>query len=1353
MAEESDAQKDEPESPKSSRQGKSGLFSKPRSKSIFARAPARESVWPVKETKTEEDEETKLARLGLNDEEYLGSPIADRYVAMNAFDEALTYFYEQQRRLSLSTSPETIEEETRFGCMLSEEEIDQLEAEKVARVKMKKTLIADMIFGNLIMANGVMMGLTTEGIVDEDSFECQVFEIVCTVLFTIEFLFHWTLNRQDMPSWCRALQKLTSDNWTRFDLLCIFSSWLDLVMTYGFTIQGGTSALAVLRVLRLMRLLRLVRLLKLLKSLWLLVSSMFSSVRVLFWAVFMLLMVSYIFGILFYELSNMGGGLTDEQDKLEWGGVFQAMLSLVQVATYNGIDVIRRRTQGTQGLLFLPIFFLYMSSAAMGVLNLIVGVLLTSVLEQGYQDDQFTATTTKLVSHRALRRLRWALLQHAERHFGDCSGGGDTGRFVVSRNALMEWANVSGTEHKQESIHNAASQLDYMKKQREKRQTKKSLVVRSKGCLLRCCSFRRKNQQQEEAFSTSSGKTIDEDLTHELPRLFLEAGISGADIDAVCGEMENLMGRDGGISIDDFIENAMWMKNKVHPLDIVGIMRGLWLIYERMSIMDKYFTTVHQQLTECSESLGPLLQKFTNVTQKQEEGTPVTLMEAEEKEVDVFDVTDIGSKQLVLQEHKDRDLKRSLKWFDLVFAVVLMMNAVMLGVEVSVRPVKLKAFNPDTLLSTAILWFLQEVFFVTVFQAEIVLRSVHHYQINILKEHECGFLVFPVKMWGLTRGQWYEVLQFLPNMFADKLFIFDLLTISVSSIDCWILRFVLDESSGGVLRLVGLVRMVRLVRLLHLVEELAKLIRGFASNAKLILRTLIMMAIIIYSSAILMVQEVGQAPETANDEAIQKRWGSVWSASMTLFTMATFSNWTTRVAEVAKYERLSTIIHVFSIIFLTICSLGIMNLITGVMVQAAFSIMRKENMAKGNIKVAKARELMGEVVTRVFKDMDAFLDVEKHKVQDRIKAFRLKHQSYERTARPVVAKDAQGGDRGVSVEIPEEDAVMAVCAYDDENYAEIKASFWASESEVGIVVHLVEKHKDNKKKEAQLKAGRGPIADPRESLLTWKGGKGHPVLILPLGVEEQKATTERILIFRQVVFTKLMTFRFGRNFGSVKLTPDMLPGEVLKTSKELEDLAPVDRELVTIRELNYLLQDHKFVKSLDFLGLRPDQALMVYQKLNVTGTERVKVADFINSILRMKRPVQGVDVAGAKSLMRRFVLECETLSTNSMQCNDCFRNITEKLRDAEIQQDVEEKDPNEVAASQQQDEELRIKNYHDELIKKNRKLEKKCAAMRQFVEAARKKEEADVRFEHVERTNRRKDDGTASVRSASPGWD
>ena len=221
-----------------------------------------------------------------------------------------------------------------------------LKRPSAARVGMQNTLLMDFVFGLVILANGVMMGLTTQGVVDEESMEAQIFEIVCVGLFTIEFLLHWLFERlHRVKRCCASLRSHMRDNWAKFDLTCLVLAWLDLLMTYLIEIEGGTSAFAVLRVLRLMRLLRLLRLLKIMQQLWLLLSSMVAAMRVLSWATAMLVCICYIFGILVYELTK--GSLGTRPDlAADWNGVVASMLSLAQIATFSGIDLIRRRKGG-----------------------------------------------------------------------------------------------------------------------------------------------------------------------------------------------------------------------------------------------------------------------------------------------------------------------------------------------------------------------------------------------------------------------------------------------------------------------------------------------------------------------------------------------------------------------------------------------------------------------------------------------------------------------------------------------------------------------------------------------------------------------------------------------------------------------------------------------------------------------------------------------------------------------------------------------------------------------------------------------------------------------------------------------
>eukprot|EP00435_Cladocopium_sp_Y103_P068780 s656_g32.t1 len=112
---------------------------------------------------------------------YVGS-LSQEHPEPDAFLEAFEYFKEQQRRLAVESG--ITPEQTRFGCLLSAEEIDQLVEEDAIRRRIQSTILMDIFFGLVIMANGVMMGLTAQGVVDESSDEAQIFELVCMAMWS-----------------------------------------------------------------------------------------------------------------------------------------------------------------------------------------------------------------------------------------------------------------------------------------------------------------------------------------------------------------------------------------------------------------------------------------------------------------------------------------------------------------------------------------------------------------------------------------------------------------------------------------------------------------------------------------------------------------------------------------------------------------------------------------------------------------------------------------------------------------------------------------------------------------------------------------------------------------------------------------------------------------------------------------------------------------------------------------------------------------------------------------------------------------------------------------------------------------
>lgn len=62
------------------------------------------------------------------------------------------------------------------------------------------------------------------------------------------------------------------------------------------------------------------------------------------------------------------------------------------------------------------------------------------------------------------------------------------------------------------------------------------------------------------------------------------------------------------------------------------------------------------------------------------------------------------------------------------------------------------------------------------------------------------------------------------------------------------------------------------------------------------------------------------SPETSR--TLQEAWGHIPDCMITLFTMTTLSDWSEQVRHVAVYPSLETVMPVFTILFLAICSLG-----------------------------------------------------------------------------------------------------------------------------------------------------------------------------------------------------------------------------------------------------------------------------------------------------------------------------------------------------------------------------------------------------------------------------------------------
>merc|ERR1712226_361286 len=99
--------------------------------------------------------------------------------------------------------------------------------------------------------------------------------------------------------------------------------------------------LRVVRLLKTAKMLRVVRMMKLFKELRLMMGAILGSMKSMFWACIMILIITYIFGILFlqagtsYRIEEAGRILKSVDDDLMhyWSSVVQSMLSLYWAST------------------------------------------------------------------------------------------------------------------------------------------------------------------------------------------------------------------------------------------------------------------------------------------------------------------------------------------------------------------------------------------------------------------------------------------------------------------------------------------------------------------------------------------------------------------------------------------------------------------------------------------------------------------------------------------------------------------------------------------------------------------------------------------------------------------------------------------------------------------------------------------------------------------------------------------------------------------------------------------------------------------------------------------------------------
>lgn len=236
--------------------------------------------------------------------------------------------------------------------------------------------IFTLIVASAIFINVIFLGIETD-LADPDDSNLGVWyyiEVGFTIGFCIELAIRIFADRRFF----------FQDRWNIFDLLLVVSSCIDNVIVEHISRGNNSQAtdvVVVMRVLRVARVARVVRLLRFFKKLWLLIIGVVDAMRTLVWALVLITIVIFIFGMFMARALGQTHGSEDEYINELFGNLPKSMFTLFQVMTLEGWPTIVRTAIKVEPWIWC-IFLLFLMLTTFSIMNVIVAVIVESTLEQ-----------------------------------------------------------------------------------------------------------------------------------------------------------------------------------------------------------------------------------------------------------------------------------------------------------------------------------------------------------------------------------------------------------------------------------------------------------------------------------------------------------------------------------------------------------------------------------------------------------------------------------------------------------------------------------------------------------------------------------------------------------------------------------------------------------------------------------------------------------------------------------------------------------------------------------------------------------------------------------------------------------
>jgi len=190
--------------------------------------------------------------------------------------------------------------------------------------------------------------------------------------------------------------------WNIFDFLLVAASLYDQVMSllflFGFDLQmssetsGDILFIRILKVIRMVRILRMLRVMRFFRELRLMLFSIASSMRSLFWCFVMLSLIIYIFALVFVQatIGFMSDPLLPDDTKecfdIHWGNVERAMNTLYMTLTGGEDWGVMSSCFRTTSNAYYCLFVFYTGFCIFALLNILTGIFVDNAIKHSASD-------------------------------------------------------------------------------------------------------------------------------------------------------------------------------------------------------------------------------------------------------------------------------------------------------------------------------------------------------------------------------------------------------------------------------------------------------------------------------------------------------------------------------------------------------------------------------------------------------------------------------------------------------------------------------------------------------------------------------------------------------------------------------------------------------------------------------------------------------------------------------------------------------------------------------------------------------------------------------------------------------